>query len=126
METTVDHPAGNGLAAVKESLDRTRHLLWMVGTIFIVGLLVCVALVFIAFRLNNQSVQNRQTREAIYVGCQSGNQARAQQKQLWEEVINLTARPNQTPAQQAVVGTFQRYLNNSLKPRDCGPDPNGP
>ena len=56
--------------------------------------------------------------------CQAGNEARAQQVQLWQFVVHISRTPpHQTPAQAAqrarTVRAFEAYLHRVLAPRDC-------
>ena len=56
--------------------------------------------------------------------CQAGNEARAQQIQLWQFVVHISKTPpHQTPAQAAqrarTVRAFEAYLHRVLAPRDC-------
>ena len=65
------------------------------------------------------------TRASFVQLCESGNEARAQQVQLWEHIITISAPPPaQTPAQrkahEQLTAGFQRYLKQVFALRDCG------
>jgi len=57
--------------------------------------------------------------------CEIGNDARASQLTIWDEVLNLSSKPpkNETPAQRAArlkqVRQFQAFLNLHLQQVNC-------
>ena len=56
--------------------------------------------------------------------CQSGNEARAEQRQLWNYIIAISQPPpHQTPAEKADHARrlllFEAKLNKTFAPRDC-------
>lgn len=68
----------------------------------------------------------RSAREQGVVLCRAGNESRADQVQLWQFVIQLSANnttPQSTPAQKQEqaerLATFQQYLRTVFAPRDC-------
>jgi hypothetical protein len=88
-------------------------------------LLIAVALIAIqssnasedAKEATSASAQNRQNARAT---CESGNEARALQVQLWNYVLDLSSnRPNMTVGQRQQIAQFRLYLARTFAPRDC-------
>lgn len=68
--------------------------------------------------------QADQNRTAQIVTCQSSNQARAQNEQLWSYTLTLfKPRPGQTPGQQAqaavALAALHAKVEQTFAPRDC-------
>ena len=51
--------------------------------------------------------------------CEAGNTARAQQVQLWDYILGLSAGRPQTAQQQKTAVRFRAYLSTVFKPHDC-------
>ena len=65
------------------------------------------------------------TKASVVQLCQAGNDARAQQRTLWEHLIAISVPPaHQTPEQEArrakVIASFLAYVRQVFAPRDCG------
>jgi hypothetical protein len=76
----------------------------------------------LAWYAANRATSSRATVQEL---CISGNDSRAQQKQLWEFVLTLSVpHANETAADRKVrtqrVKEFRAYLNKVFAPRDCG------
>lgn len=107
---------------------RNRQLIYWTAAGLLVDLIVSVALILVAVQANNAShrateatsaaAQNRQNAK---VTCESGNQARLAQIQLWTYVLDLSAQsnPNPTPEQRKRIADFRTYINQVFAPRDC-------
>ena len=102
-----------GLAGVVKK-DR-RRVRWLA---------LSVALdVLLSVRFGYIALQTRQAQQAVdqnasnaVVTCEVGNQARANQVQLWSYILTLSGN---TPAQQAQVEKVKVYLLQVFAPRDC-------
>jgi hypothetical protein len=85
------------------------------------GLLILVLLVgggnlWASFDLT-RGVQR--TDAAQVASCQAANTARAQQVQLWDYILGLSAGKPQTAQQQKTAARFRAYLGTVFKSRDC-------
>jgi hypothetical protein len=70
------------------------------------------------------------SRASVVQLCQSGNDFRGQQVQLWTHIIEISAPPPaETPAQQrqraALIASFRKYVQQVFAARDCGQLPAG-
>lgn len=110
-----------------------RHLRQLVGAIVAVLVLVvalAVVLVFVAAdareasrraeAANSLSERNAQAQK---VTCESGNEARRVNRQLWTYVLDLSSKnPNLTAQQHRQIRTFRGYLVTVYADRDCNSD----
>ena len=64
------------------------------------------------------------TRASLTQLCQTGNEFRAQQVQLWTHIIEISAPPPRETAEQhqariALLASFRQYLRKVFAARDC-------
>jgi hypothetical protein len=121
---------------------RNRRLIYWTAGGLLVDLILSVTLILVAVQANNAShrateatsaaAQNRQNAR---VTCESGNQARLAQIQLWTYVLDVSAQssPDPTPEQKKRIADFRAYISRVFTPRDCNnpgspavPRPTGP
>jgi hypothetical protein len=91
---------------------RTRKLVVGLIAVTAVSILVAALAVYLFFRVHDSDVGN----------CAAGNQTRAQQLQLWNDLFVLsaedaTARP--TAKTQRLVGEFLGDVKKTYAPVDC-------
>ena len=103
----------------------TRNALYAVVFLFFLTLAIGTAnLLFTSVLVNRVDV----TKASVIQLCQSGNDARAQQVQLWEFVIHISKPPpHETPAHRAqrerTVAQFVTHLHQVFAPRNCQEEP---
>src|SRR5437899_4570978 len=100
---------------------RNRRLIWgnYVGWALDVALSVLLAVVaFTAVHANSQAARNHDTQVA---SCKAGNDARSQNKGLWQFVIEQVkaANPHPRRAEQRVIDQFQAKVDTATALRDC-------
>ena len=87
----------------------------------VLSLVLSAASGWIAVRAVQGEIASRASTLAL---CEAGNQARAQQVQLWQHIIVISAPPpRETPAQHAaraaLIAGFQKYVRQVFAARDC-------
>ena len=103
----------------------TRNALYAVVFLFFLTMAVGTANLLFTSHLISQVNANK---ASITQLCQSGNEARAQQVQLWEFVIHISKPPpHETPAHRAqrerTVARFVTHLHHVFAPRNCQEEP---
>jgi len=92
--------------------------MWMLVLTVAVAGLVAVSLAV----AQRASLAAAKAAEAQRIICETGNQSRAAQRQLWGLVLELSAqaRPHPTPEEQQRAARFRAYIDATFAPRDCG------
>jgi len=85
---------------------------------FLLSLIVLLAVVIPGFVRQQQTI-DQQHKDQVTL-CRSGNEARANQIDLWTFIITLAAEPHPTPVQRQRVAALERRLHEIFAPRDCG------
>jgi hypothetical protein len=100
----------------------TRGARYSAGFLFVLSLLLAGGNYLLSASAVRHATANRVSISQL---CQSGNESRAQQVQLWLHLVALSAPPpGETPAARAhrekVTREFLAYLRVVFAPRDCG------
>jgi uncharacterized membrane protein len=99
----------------------TRGAAYSVVFLFVLTLAVGTANLLFTNQLVHRASRNT---ASITQLCQAGNEARAQQVQLWMYLITISRPPpHETPAAQAqrekTVHAFEAYVQKVFAPRNC-------
>ena len=102
---------------VNEQRVSQRRMKWVIATLAAVIVALVGGGVWLA-EVASTATQNTETQRLT---CESGNQARAAQRQLWGYLFELSAQqnPDQTAEQKAQVAKFKAYVDTVFADRDC-------
>jgi hypothetical protein len=93
----------------------------IVSIVFDVALSVVIWLVAVQARdASSLATHNRLTQ---IVTCESGNQARAAQVQLWDFFLHLAGQTNPSPQKTEQIEKFRSYVGQTFAQRDCQASP---
>jgi hypothetical protein len=84
---------------------------------FLLSLVVMLLVVIPGF-IRIQSITDDLHRQQVG-SCQSGNDARKNQIDLWSFIISLSSDPAQTPLQKQRVAALETQLHHIFAPRPC-------
>jgi hypothetical protein len=118
------------VGALRTSNRHMRQIVGAIAAVLALVVLVAVVLVFVAAdareasrraeAANSLSERNAQAQK---VSCESGNEARRVNRQLWTYVLDLSSKnPNLTAEQHRQIRTFRGYLVTVYADRDCNSD----
>lgn len=103
---------------VKDAKKRKRQLR-LLATSIILDIVLTVGLTFLSIRTHNLAVTADSNHSAIVRSCESSNDARASNKQLWHFLLDLPTPNAQTIQQQTNRDKFSMYVDKTFAPRDC-------
>jgi hypothetical protein len=108
------------VVALSNVIKRDRRRLIVLAVSVVLDIVLSIAVAFFAFTATSAKSTAEQNRHDARVTCQATNEARVQQIQLWDFVLNLSASGMQTPAEKARAQQFRAYVARVFAPRDCG------
>ena len=88
---------------------RTGKLVKGLIAVTVVSILVAALAVYLFFRVHDSDIGN----------CTAGNQARAQQEQLWQDVLGLAVGPHPTAAGLEFEGKTLADVREAFAAADC-------
>jgi hypothetical protein len=106
---------------------RNRRLIWFTIVSLAVDVALTVVVGLLAVQSHHASVTAQHASASNLALCQAGNTARAQNRELWDHLIqeSLTSapRPGETPAQRAQakkeLDGLRSYVNTIFGSRNC-------
>lgn len=96
------------IADISKARRHDRVMLVILSAVMAVVLLVSVGTVYAV-------VEARNATQAI---CESANESRARQVELWDFVVNLSG-PTDDPEETRQVNEFQAYVRETFRQRQC-------
>jgi hypothetical protein len=84
---------------------------------FLLSLIVMLIVVIPGF-IRIQQITDDLHRQQV-ASCQSGNDARKNQIDLWTFIIGLATEPTPTPVQKARIAALEKQLHHIFAPRTC-------
>lgn len=98
---------------------RNRRLIWLTIVSLVFSVLLTVGLTVTAVRLNDTNDKADRNRERQISTCVSTNEARANNKRLWDYLLKLPPTTPRTDAQVEQLAAFKAFVDQTFAPRDC-------
>lgn len=131
MKTSLDHrnavleqklkenPIDQSIATLEKAAKRQSRTNKLLTISIVFDLLLTVGLAFGWQQNHSLAVKADSNHAAIVRNCETGNDARANNKQLWDYL--LAQQPSQpvTPEQQKRITDFKNFVDKTFEPRDC-------
>jgi hypothetical protein len=105
---------------LKADQRNRRHILLLTLSL-IFDLVLSVVLAFGWHNNHNLAIRAETNRDAIIRNCETSNESRAKNKQLWTYILNLPPSNGQTvtPDQQKRIDNFKVFVDDTFAQRDC-------
>lgn len=99
--------------------QRNRHMIWGLVISLILDVALTFALVTVSIRTTHANDKATQAHNQQIATCQSSNEARAVNRQLWDYVLSLPAARPRTAEQEKRIADFKGYVHRVFADRDC-------
>lgn len=109
----------NAVATLIKDAHRRKRQLTVLTISIILDLALTIGLGFVSIRTHNLAATAENNKQAILRNCQTSNEARANNKQLWDYLLNLPTPNAPTLQQQQVRIQFGAYVDKTFAPRNC-------
>lgn len=98
---------------------RRRRQFKLLMVVILIDIILTVGLAMLTVKTHTIAAQSESNRDAIVAYCKSTNEARANNKLLWDHLIDMSEDRKRTPEQQKVFDDFKAFVNKTYAPRDC-------
>lgn len=105
-------------ALIKDASKRKRQVRLLTISIFL-DILLTIGLAVVSLNTHKLATQADSNQQAIIRSCETGNEARANNKQLWTYLLNIPTPNAPTFQQQQVRDQFSAFVDKTFAPRDC-------
>lgn len=113
------NPIDETVAALLKADNRRKRQLLLLFLSLAFEFVILIAL-GAGWRSNhNLAIQAETNHNAIVRNCETSNEARAKNKEIWAYLLIQTPTTAPTPEQQAFRDSFETKVNDTFAPRDC-------
>lgn len=123
-----DKIAGSDLdqavAALLADAKKRRRQIRLLFISIILDILLTIGLTGLSLVTHQLASNAENAQDAIIHSCQVGNEARANNKQLWAYLLSLPTPNPPTLEQQKVRQQFADFVDKTFAPRDCNKEIN--
>lgn len=113
------NPIDEQIAALARSdASRKRQVRWLAVSLAL-DVLLTIGFGYATLRANNAASKAETTQHSIVRNCETTNESRAKNREIWDYIVQISERPNLTPEQQKTRDDFIMKLNDTFAPRDC-------
>lgn len=103
---------------VKDAQKRKRQVRLLTISILL-DILLTIGLGVVSVNTHSIATQAENNQQAIMRSCETSNDARANNKQLWTFALTLPTPNVPTLQQQINRDKFEAFVNKTFAPRDC-------
>lgn len=118
-----DKIAGSDLdqavAALLADAKKRRRQIRLLFISIILDILLTIGLTGLSFVTHQLASNAENAQDAIINNCRVGNEARANNKQLWTYLLNLPTPNAPTLEQQKIRQQFSDFVDKTFAARDC-------
>ena len=107
--------------------ERNRHLIWALAASIVFSLAMGAVAITASLQAKDATSQAKRNADNARITCETGNEGRKLQTQLWTYVLDLSAQnPELTAYQKKQIAAFRGYIATVYAPRDCDNTPTIP
>jgi hypothetical protein len=118
------NPVDIQVEALAEADKRQRRQVLVLAFTVAFDVLLTFAFGYITLRTHQLASEAETNRTALVRNCETANESRKNQRELWAYVISLTPSQPRTDEQTARVESFQKFVDKTFAPRDCNSEVN--
>lgn len=120
LEEKLEHnPIDEQIAALARSdKSRKRQVRWLAISLAL-DVLLTIGFGYTTLQANEAAKKAETNEVAIVRNCETANQSRKDQRELWGYVISLTPIEPRTEAQTNRVNQFSDFVDKTFAQRDC-------
>lgn len=113
------NPIDSSIATLTRDARRARRNVRLLAASITLDFVLTIALTVLSFQTNHLATLAQTNKQAVIQNCETANDSRTAQRQLWGYVLSLTPQQPRTAEQQARVDEFAKFVDQTFKPRDC-------
>lgn len=114
-----ENPVETQVEALARADKRQSRQVIILAITVAFDVLLTIGFGYITFRTHQLANQAETNEVAIVRNCETANDSRRNQRELWSYVISLTPSEPRTSEQTARVEAFQTFVDKTFAIRDC-------
>lgn len=118
-EKLKENPIDEAIAVLFKQAKRNKNNIRLLALSFTLSLFITFGLGYLGFTTFKLVKQADTNTNALVRNCNTTNEARANNKQLWDYLLSAEPIEPRTPQEQAQIDDFEQLVNRTFAPRDC-------
>lgn len=113
------HPAEESVQILVKDAKRRTTQLRILSASVILTLLLTIGLSVVSYKLYQITKLAQSNRAAVIANCETANDSRKNQRELWRYVTSLTPIQPRSDKQEARVKDLSKFVDKTFAQRDC-------
>lgn len=113
------HPAEESIQVLVKDANRRKRQLRLLTVTVILTLLAVIGLAVVSYKTVQLTKLAQSNRDAVVANCETANDSRQNNKQLWDFVFALPALEPPTPEESARAAQVKDFIAKTFAQRDC-------
>ena len=119
------NPISESIAVLEKAAKKQQRTNKLLALSIVFDIILSFGLTY-GWHQNHQLASRAESnKSALIRSCETSNEARAKNREIWNYVLEISNRPNQTPEQQKTRDDFIMKLDDTFAPRNCNEISNG-
>lgn len=118
-EKLVHNPIDEAVASLMRADSRRRRQVAILAFSIVLDLVLTVGLFVVSVRTQHIAEQADNNKQALLRNCETGNEARANNKKLWGYILSIPSTDPSTPERDKRIADFKQFIDTTFAPRDC-------
>ena len=107
------------VAVLAKDAHRRRRQVFALTISLILDFILTAGMTFLSVQTHSVAAQAENNQQALVRSCETTNAARANNKQLWDYILNLPSENPRISSEQLQIDKFKTFVDKTFAPRDC-------
>lgn len=109
----------DSISTLVKGAKRQRRAIRLLALSILLDFILTIGLTIFSIKTNEALQLAQNNRQAIVQNCETANDSRKNQRELWRYVTSLTPSQPRNAEQQARVEDFNKFVEKTFAQRDC-------
>lgn len=114
-----DNDIDKGIEALSKGVSRQRRTIRFLIIAFALDFILSIGLIAVAIKTNEALQLSQNNKEAVVANCETANEARKNNRALWDYILAIPTPNAPTIEQQKNRTDFKAFVDKTFAPRDC-------
>lgn len=114
-----EHPAEQSIQVLVKDAARSKRRMRILTISVIFDILLTIGLATVSFKTSELAHLAQSNKQAVLANCQTANESRKNNRDLWEFAFSLPPNQPPTPEQTQRIAEFKKFVAKTFAERDC-------